>query len=101
MAISACGMACDICKLQEACGGGCLPGTHKDAPVRQEQIKNKLGHTCPILACAMEKKVDYCLRCDDFPCDIHFEKEVVFSRKYLKTYKDYMEKQAGFIKSDS
>ena len=98
MAISACGMACDICKLQDACGGGCYPGTHEKVPARQEQIKRKLGHTCPILRCAREKNVDYCLRCDDFPCAIHFEKEVVYSKKYLKTYKNYMEKHMDLVK---
>ncbi len=98
MPISACGMACDICKLQDACGGGCVPGTHELAQARQDQIKEKLGHTCPILACAMERKIDYCLRCEDFPCKIHFEKEVIFSRKYLTTYKNYMEKHRNLIK---
>jgi len=95
MAISACGMACDICKLKDACGGGCLPGTHEGAPERQQQIKEKLGETCPILGCAIKNKVDYCLRCDSFPCDLHFQNEVPYSKKYLKAYKSFLKKQEG------
>lgn len=73
MATSACGIQCDVCRLHvlgscSTCGSGrSLEGRKKAAA----QIKI-LGAPCPILACALEREIEYCLRdCEDFPCG-HF-----------------------------
>ena len=57
--ISACGIACEVCKLflEEKCIG-CIPGTECTKKPR-----------CPILECAWKKSVSFCTRdCLEFPC---------------------------------
>ncbi len=72
MATGACGINCDICRLNvlgicSTCGsGGSQEAQRKIAA--QERI---LGAPCPILTCAREKHIEYCLRdCDRFPCGL-------------------------------
>ena len=86
MQIAACGMACGVCKLKEACGGGCFPGTDPRVPKRLEQLKEALDWTCDVLTCAMKKKVDYCLACDSFPCGVLYRADVPYSKRVLDSY---------------
>jgi len=41
--------------------------------------------------CAIKNKVDHCSRCDQFPCEIHYEQEV-YSKKLLDMIKEMLEK---------
>ena len=72
-----CGLACEICPRLEKgiclCGGvgGCMAGTDPRAPDKLEGFAAKIGYSCPILKCAIEKGVDYCFRCEEFPCETH------------------------------
>jgi Domain of unknown function (DUF3786) len=70
MPTGACGLSCDVCKLQVvAICTSCGPGKSQLAKAKLEAQKQLLGAPCPILACASLKQVDYCLRdCDLFPC---------------------------------
>ena len=86
---AACGMACEVCGFKELCGG-CPSGTDQKAPERLEQIKNIFGAPCAVLECAIKSKVDYCLRCDKFPCDVHYQ-EIPYSKKLLDTFKKFKE----------
>ncbi len=70
MSTAACGINCDVCRLNllgtcSTCGSGrSHDGLKKMAA--QERI---LGQPCPILACAIENRIEYCPRdCDRFPC---------------------------------
>lgn len=48
----------------------------------QEQM---LGAPCPILACALKKEVQHCMKdCDDFPCTQFTDGPYPFSRGYLQ-----------------
>lgn len=48
----------------------------------QERI---LGAPCRILACALEKGIQHCLKdCDDFPCDLFREGAYPFGEGYLR-----------------
>ena len=35
---AACGIDCEVCGIKDECGG-CVPGTHPEAPQRSEEIK--------------------------------------------------------------
>jgi len=65
---------------------GCVAGTDPKAPEKLERLKVATGHPCLILECAIKNDVDYCSRCDKFPCDIHYQQEI-FSRKILDMVK--------------
>jgi len=73
----ACGMACEVCKyknedLFENPCRVCSAGTDPKASEFAAWARESLGYTCAVLECAIEKKVDYCLNCEGFPCDVHY-----------------------------
>ncbi len=85
MATGACGINCDVCRLNvlgicSTCGsGGSQEAQRKIAA--QERI---LGAPCPILTCARENHIEYCLRdCDRFPCDEFCIGPYPFSKGFL------------------
>jgi len=45
-----------------------------------------MGHPCTVLECAIKNKVDYCLRCEEFPCDVHYRQQI-YSNKLLDIVK--------------
>jgi len=57
IAISRCGIACEVCSHFNH---GCM-GCKKE---------NRLKNICLIFRCAEEKNVEYCLRCIEYPCDL-------------------------------
>lgn len=70
MPTGACGVDCDVCKLRllEICST-CGAGRSPEAVSKLEAQKRILGSSCPILACASMKQIDFCLRdCAQFPC---------------------------------
>ncbi len=81
----ACGIHCGACRLQVL--GVCHPcaagiGEAKDAKMAAQV--EKLGHACPILACAAKRGVAYCPRdCADFPCEIHQGGPFPYSEGFL------------------
>lgn len=83
---AACGIDCEICELKAECGG-CPPGTDPRAKERLDELKRLVGLICPVLKCAIEKNVDYCLRCDSFPCDIHYKYNYPYSDLLLDNLK--------------
>jgi hypothetical protein len=70
-----------------------VPGTDPKAPEKAEKFKAATGHPCSVLECAIEKNVDHCSRCDEFPCDVHYQQEI-FSKKLLDMIKG-MREQGG------
>ena len=86
---AACGIACEVCGFKETCGG-CVSGTDPKAPERLEKLKQMLGMPCPVLECAVKNKVDYCLRCGEFPCDVHYQ-GIPYSKTLLDVFKSFKE----------
>jgi len=103
-------MVCGVCKLLEdnACEMcGCVPGTDKRVPEKQMRMKAVVGTICPILECASKKKVDFCFKCPEFPCENFYAHEMPemyaspgmkykpfpFSREFLDRFKS--EKEAS------
>jgi len=86
----ACGIACEVCGLKEPYGG-CTSGTAPKAPERAEEIRKMMGAPCPVLECAIKNKVDYCLKCDKFPCELHYRWEIPYSKKLLNILKKFKE----------
>ena len=92
----ACGIACEVCGLREKviCStDGCVAGTDPKAPEKLERKKTALGHPCLILECAINKKVDYCLRCDEFPCEVHYKQGMPYSKQTLDLFKVFLGKK--------
>ena len=85
---AACGMACEVCGFKEPCGG-CVPGTAPNASQRAEEVRKMMGAPCPVLECAIKNKVDYCLKCDGFPCDVHYKWEIPYSKRLLDILKKF------------
>ena len=91
---STCGLACEICGFLEKglCPlDRCCPGTDPKAPEKLEKFEHAWGHPCLILECAINKGVDHCFRCNEFPCEIHYKQEI-FSHRLLDWIKGVLEK---------
>jgi len=84
---AACGIACEVCGFKEMCGG-CVPGTDPKGPERLEQLKQMMGAPCAVLDCAVKNKVDFCLRCDKFPCEVHYQ-GFPYSKNLLDVFKKF------------
>ena len=84
-----CGLACEVCGFPERklCPTDrYAPGTDPKAPEKLEKFKAAMGHPCLILDCAIKNNVDHCFRCENFPCEIHYQQEI-FSHKLLDMIK--------------
>ncbi len=85
MATGACGIDCSVCRLHvsgicSTCGAG-NSDTGKEKLAAQHRL---FGTGCPVLACAVEKGLSYCLRdCDEFPCEKLTDSLYPFSAEYL------------------
>lgn len=70
MPTAACGINCDVCRLnlQGVCTT-CGPGKSDEGARKLAAQERILGRTCPILECAVKKRIAYCPRdCEHFPC---------------------------------
>jgi hypothetical protein len=84
MATGACGINCDVCRLNVlgVCSS-CGPGNSLEARQKMAVQVRVLGAPCPILECASEHGIDYCLRdCEEFACE-RFQ-AYPFSEGFLK-----------------
>jgi len=89
MPTGACGISCDICKLNllGTCSS-CGPGTSRPAEKKLAAQQRLLGGTCSILACANMNRIQYCLRdCSQFPCDNFNTGPYPFSQGFLNMQK--------------
>lgn len=92
----ACGVSCLVCRLHvngvcSTCGAG-TSAAGKEKLAAQLRL---FGKGCPILACAVERKLAYCLRdCDDFPCERFSEGPYPYSENFLEMQRRRRE-QAG------
>ena len=86
-----CGIACEVCGLREkGICPGCAPGTDAKAPSMVEWLQG-MGLPCPVLECAIKNKVEYCLRCEKFPCDVLYQADAPYSKKLLDLFKGIKE----------
>lgn len=102
MAIGACGIACDVCRLHRqglcsSCGGGATEiGIQKMA--EQERI---LGAPCPVLACARLNRIDHCMAdCDAFPCENFSSDNYPYGEGFLSMQKRRRNDLATSISTD-
>ena len=81
----ACGINCLVCGLMRA--GKCSPcaaGTERQAQAKLTAQLKLLGSVCPILQCAVAKKVDYCsASCEVYPCRNFLSGPYPLSQGYL------------------
>ncbi len=85
MPTGACGINCDVCKLNllGTCSS-CGPGRSLQAEKKLAAQKRILGNPCSILACANLNQVDYCMRdCRQFPCDNFSTGSYPYSKGFL------------------
>ncbi|MDM8522221.1 DUF3786 domain-containing protein [Desulfococcaceae bacterium HSG8] len=85
MPTGACGINCDVCKLNllDVCSS-CGSGKSAEARNKLEAQKRIFGGTCSILECACMNNLEYCLRdCNSFPCDNFSLGPYPFSQGFL------------------
>jgi len=85
MPTGACGINCDVCKLNllGTCSS-CGPGTSLEAEKKLAAQQRLLGSTCSILACAKLNQIEYCMRdCNQYPCDNFRAGPYPFSQGFL------------------
>ena len=89
MATGACGINCDVCRLNlKGICSSCGPGTSPEAAAKIEAQMRLFGCPCPILGCAHTKQAGYCMRdCRLFPCDHFAAGPYPYSRAYLDMQK--------------
>ena len=70
MPVAACGISCDVCGLYvKGLCGTCSAGTDERAQKKLDTQMQLINMHCPILACAVEKRIGHCSRdCKEFPC---------------------------------
>ena len=86
MSTGACGINCDVCKLNllGICGT-CGPGKSPEGMKKCQAQEQLLGAPCPVLACAVMKGIGFCLRdCPDFPCENFTAGPYPFGDGFLK-----------------
>ena len=94
MTTGACGIDCTVCRLHvsglcSTCGSG-LSVAGKEKLAAQHRL---FGQGCPVLECAVGRKIGYCLRdCESFPCDNFSEGPYPFSEGFLDMQKRRREK---------
>ena len=72
MPVGACGICCDVCEfyVKGVCVTCCAGIDEEGVRKKQDYSMQYSNMPCPILACAFEKKIAYCIRdCGDFPCE--------------------------------
>jgi hypothetical protein len=85
MTTGACGIDCTVCRLHvrgvcSTCGAGTSMAGREKLAAQQRLF----GTACPMLACAVERKVGYCLRdCDDFPCEVFTRSDYPYSEGWM------------------
>lgn len=86
MPTGACGINCDICKLNllGTCSS-CGSGQSREAVQKLAAQERLFGGTCAILACANLNQIEFCMRdCKQFPCDNFTQGPYPFSDGYLQ-----------------
>lgn len=85
MATAACGISCDVCKLNlNGTCSTCGPGTSAIAARKLSAQQRILGAPCAILACAQMNQIEYCMRdCSTFPCTNFSEGPYPYSGAFL------------------
>lgn len=85
MATGACGIDCGVCKLRlDGKCSTCGAGTSQEASRKFAAQVRLLGAPCPVLECARQRKVDYCMRdCGEFPCIRFQQGPYPFSSSFL------------------
>jgi hypothetical protein len=85
MATGACGINCDVCRLNlKGICGTCGPGGSREAAAKIDVQTRLFGRPCPLLACAHAQQVHHCLRdCRLFPCTHFAAGPYPYSQGYL------------------
>jgi len=85
MPTGACGINCDVCKLNlKGICSTCGPGTSDAGSAKAAAQTHILGSPCPILACARLNRIGYCpADCGGFPCDNFKSGPYPFSEAFL------------------
>lgn len=85
MGTGACGIDCTVCRLHvSGVCSACGPGRSQAGREKLAAQLRLFGQGCPILACAVDKQIDHCLRdCDEFPCDWFRDGPHPFSSGFL------------------
>jgi len=87
-----CGIYCGYCPIYKREQKNCFGCEWVNEQLRKFRESHK---GCAFWECAKEKNVKCCFLCKDFPCQLHYGKEAVYTQEALSMWKELMEK--GFI----
>jgi hypothetical protein len=102
MPTGACGVNCDVCRLNlRGLCSTCGPGHSEIAAGKKAAQIRHLGQPCPILACATTRGLAHCLAdCADFPCPTLASGPYPFSQGFLDMQRRRRENQATDYAAD-
>jgi len=82
--VSICGTCCGFCPAyrRQKC-----PGCH--------EVNDKAKLSCAMYRCAAEKQIQTCFLCEEFPCNIHFEKGLIYKHSFLEALKNRISQLQG------
>lgn len=85
MPTGACGINCDVCRLNlKGTCSTCGPGTSDTAAAKAAAQQRIIGAPCPILACARLNRIQHCMAdCSAFPCENFKSGPYPFSEGFL------------------
>jgi hypothetical protein len=83
--VGACGIFCGLCKIFRRTEYKCHGCNWANKMLK---LSREDGKGCVFWECTQNKKVECCLICDEFPCQIHYnKKEAVYTKHALDEWK--------------
>jgi len=70
--VSVCGTCCSFCPAfrKQRCPG-CI------------EVNRKAKLSCAMYRCAVERKLQACFLCEEFPCETHYKKGLIYKHSFL------------------
>jgi len=90
-----CGIYCGYCPVYKRKEKGCLGCEWVNEQLRKVKESHK---GCAFWECAEAKDLKCCLLCKEFPCQLHYGKEAIYTTEALNMWKELMEKGFNFSK---
>jgi hypothetical protein len=56
-----------------------MSGCHK--------VNEKATLSCAMYRCALKRNIQTCFLCEEFPCEIHYEKGLIYKHSFLEALK--------------
>jgi len=91
--VAACGVYCGYCPVYSRKEKSCQGCDWVNEQLRKVRESHR---GCAFWECAKEKNVKSCFLCKEFPCQLHYGKEAVYTPDALNMWKELIETGLGF-----